>query len=324
MLTDEAKIFIKAGKGGDGVISFRREKFVPKGGPDGGDGGKGGDIYFAVDPSTHALSDFSRQKYFKAQPGENGRAKRQTGHGADDLTLKVPPGTIIREEGKILFDLKNLGEKVRLARGGKGGLGNIHFATSTYQAPRKATKGEPGEEKTLTLELKLLADVGLIGLPNAGKSTLLAHISNATPKIADYPFTTLEPNLGVANVHDKNIVFADVPGLIEGASQGKGLGDKFLRHIERTKVLVHLLDVQSQDILKDYEDIQGELCAWNSELLEKPEIIALNKIDTLLDKDVTKLAKKLAKKLDKPILTISAVSGKGIDELLNKVEENLN
>lgn len=323
MLTDEATIIIKAGNGGNGVISFRREKFVPKGGPDGGDGGKGGDIFFEVNPSTHALSEFSRQKFFKADEGENGRSKRQTGHGADDLVLNVPPGTIIREESQILFDLKTIGEKVRIAKGGKGGLGNIHFATATYQAPRKATKGEPGEEKTLKLELKLLADVGLIGLPNAGKSTLLAHISNATPKIADYPFTTLEPNLGVVKIHDKNIVFADVPGLIGGASQGKGLGDKFLRHIERTKVLVHLLDIQSLDILKDYEDIRAELKAWNPELIEKPEIIAINKIDTLLPKDATKIAKKLSKDIKKDILTISAVSGEGVDKLLATIEKSL-
>lgn len=316
MLTDEATIKIKAGDGGDGIVSFRREKFVPKGGPDGGDGGMGGNIYILSDNNTHTLSHFASQKYFEAKSGQNGMSARKHGKSAQDLVLRVPPGTVVKIDQTVFYDFKLNQEKVLVAKGGKGGLGNIHFATPTHQAPREATKGTPGEEKILKLELKLLADVGLVGLPNSGKSTLLSHISNARPKIADYPFTTLEPNLGVARYHDRSFVVADIPGLIEGASKGRGLGDKFLRHIERTKVLAHIIDINSVNPAKDYCDIRTELEAWNKDLIAKKEIVVLNKIDTLTPKDAQKIATKLSKKIKQPVLTISAVSGEGIDKLL--------
>jgi len=323
VLTDEAIIKIKAGDGGDGIASFRREKYVPKGGPDGGDGGAGGNIYFVCDANTHTLSDFARRKYFEATRGENGRDKRQHGKSAEDLYLRVPPGTVVKVDSEIFHDFTQASEKVLAARGGRGGLGNVHFATATHQTPRERTLGTKGEEKTFKLELKLLADVGLVGLPNSGKSTLLSRISNAKPKIADYPFTTLEPNLGVASYHEKSFVVADVPGLIEGASKGKGLGDKFLRHLERTKVLVHILDINSPDIAKDYRDIKNELKAWNEDLLSENEIIVLNKIDTLLPKEADKIAKKFTKDIKQNILTISAVSGEGTNELLKTVAQEL-
>lgn len=319
MLTDYAKIRVKAGDGGNGVISFRREKYVPKGGPDGGDGGKGGDVMLFCDGNAHTLSLFARQKEFKAERGEDGRAKLQTGKNGEDLILRVPPGTLISENGKIVKDFTTQGEEILIVKGGRGGWGNDHFKSATAQSPLIAKNGAPGQEKELVLELKLLADVGLIGLPNAGKSTFLSHISNARPKIAAYPFTTLEPNLGVANIHDKEVIFADIPGLISGASKGKGLGDKFLRHIERTTALVHLIDINSTDPKKDYEDIRNELKAWNPELLKKKEIIALNKVDTIQVIDAKKIAKKLSKDIKKDVFLISAVSGKGLKELLEKL-----
>ena len=324
MLTDEAMITIKAGKGGDGSASFLREKYRPKGGPDGGDGGKGGDVYFEVDPSTHALSTFTSKKYFKAENGENGRNKKQTGKSAEDLYLKVPPGTLVKENETILADLTQLNQVYKAARGGKGGLGNVHFKSATNQAPKQTTQGGPGEEKNITLELKLLADVGLVGLPNAGKSTLLSVISNARPKIADYPFTTLEPNLGVVNFQDKSFVVADIPGLIEGASKGKGLGIKFLKHLERTRVLVHLLDINSQDLYKDYTSIRKELEVWNKELTQEKELVVLNKIDTLLPKEAEQISVKFAQKLKKPVFLISAVSKTGLEEILGEIDKLLN
>lgn len=323
MLTDEATIKIKAGDGGNGIVSFLREKYRPKGGPDGGDGGDGGNIYFICDDNTHTLSDFSRQKYFASQNGENGRKKKQHGKDGKDLFLKVAPGTLIKINDEVFHDFTKIADQILAACGGKGGWGNVHFATATHQAPREATKGTPGEETIFKLELKLLADVGLIGLPNSGKSTLLSRISNARPKIADYPFTTLEPNLGVAKYQNHEFVVADIPGLIEGASKGRGLGVKFLRHIERTKVLVHLLDINSQDLVKDYQDIRKELDAWNKKFAHEDEIIVLNKIDTLLPKEATKIAKKFAKDIKKDVLTISAVSGEGIDEFLSQITKVL-
>jgi len=319
MLTDESTIRIKAGDGGNGAISFRHEKYAPKGGPDGGDGGDGGDVFFVCDNNTHTLSDFARQKVFSAERGQDGRPKKQYGKNGTDLFLKVPPGTIIKSENDILHDFKKIDDKLLIAKGGRGGWGNVHFATAVHQSPFIAKKGTSGEEKNLKLELKLLADIGLIGLPNSGKSTLLSRISNARPKIADYPFTTLEPNLGVTKIHDKELVVADVPGLISGASKGKGLGDKFLRHIERTNALIHLIDINSSDPFKDYQDIRNELGEWNKELLKKEEIVALNKSDTFENTTAQKLAKALSKKIKKEVFIISAVSGSGLKELLNKL-----
>ncbi len=327
MITDEAKIHIVAGKGGDGAISFRHEKYVPKGGPDGGDGGKGGDIYLICSGNTHTLTDYARKKQWQAENGENGRPKKQTGKNAEDLELPVPLGTIVKiqnlnfksQNDGIIYDFIKEGDKLLVAKGGRGGWGNTHFATAVHQTPYIAKRGLNGEEKEIHLELKLIADVGLIGLPNAGKSTLLSVISNARPKIADYPFTTLEPNLGVARYHDKEFVVADIPGLIEGASQGKGLGIKFLKHLERTKILVHLIDINSSDIENDYRVIREELKAWSKNLAEKTEIIVLNKADIMPRKDAQKIARKLSKVIKKPVHIISAVSGAGIEELLKEL-----
>lgn len=316
MITDEAEIQIRAGKGGDGTVSFRREKFVPRGGPDGGDGGQGGDVWLESSGNVHTLSEFARKKDWAAENGHNGQSKKKKGKDGEDLELKVPVGTIVLFEGKILHDFTKLGDRLLVARGGQGGLGNSQFATATRQAPAFAKKGETGEEKELKLELKLIADVGLIGLPNSGKSTLLSRISNARPKIADYPFTTLEPNLGVVRIGNDELIFADIPGLIEGASRGKGLGDKFLRHIERTKILVHLIDINSDHLKKDYETIRQELREWNEELLKKEEIVVLNKADTLDEKSAKMISEIISGEIKKPVLFISAVSGQGIDKFL--------
>lgn len=318
MLTDEVKIKVRAGNGGDGVVSFRREKFVPHGGPDGGDGGDGGSVFFVCENLSHTLTDYARKKEFKAERGENGRSKKQ--HGADgaDLELQVPPGTIISENDKIVADFTKIGQKLLIARGGRGGLGNVHFATSTHQTPKEIKPGTPGEEKVLKLELKIIADIGLVGLPNAGKSTLLSHLTNARPKIADYPFTTLEPNLGVAKIYEHNVVIADIPGLISGASAGKGLGDEFLRHIERTTTLLIILDITSPSPTDDYQTLMKELKDWNPDLLKKKQIIVLNKADLIS-------ASKAKKIIDTTFYTptrcvntvqaISAVTGAGLDEL---------
>jgi len=327
MLTDEAKIYIKAGKGGDGAISFRREKYVPKGGPDGGDGGDGGDIFLVCKADVQTLTNYARKKEWLAKNGENGRSKKQTGKSSDDLELIMPPGTIVEEkqegdksEGEgIIHDFIKEGDRLLIARGGHGGWGNVHFASATSQSPVFAQKGTQGEEKHLILELKLIADVGIIGLPNSGKSTLLSRISNARPKIADYPFTTLEPNLGVSSFHGKELIFADIPGLITGASEGKGLGDKFLRHIERTKMLVHLIDINSDNPKSDYEVIRSELKSWNPDLLKREEIVVLNKADTMLAEEAKKISLKFSKEIGKPIKIISAVSGEGISEFLNAI-----
>ncbi|KKQ74064.1 MAG: GTPase obg [Berkelbacteria bacterium GW2011_GWB1_38_5] len=285
MLTDEATIKIKAGDGGNGMVSFRREKYVPKGGPDGGDGGDGGDVFLVSDGNIHTLSDFARKKIFLAQRGENGKPKKQKGKDGIDSFLKVPPGTILKENDSVLYDFIKEGEKFLVARGGKGGWGNIHFATATSQSPFYARKGTPAEEKEVSLELKLLADVGLV----------------------------------VAKIHDKDLVFADIPGLIEGASQGRGLGDKFLRHIERTEILIHLIDINSSNISNDYQTIRKELKEWNPEISKKKEIVAINKADSLTEKEAQKIAKKLSKEIKKEVCIISAVSGSGIKELLEKV-----
>lgn len=318
-MIDEVVIKVQAGKGGDGLVSFRREKYVPRGGPDGGDGGRGGDIIFICSSSVNTLSQFARVKSFKAEDGEPGRRAKRTGKDASDLILKLPPGTIIREKigekWKTLADLKKEEEQVLICRGGRGGWGNYHFATSTHQTPREANPGVFGQKKTLKLELKLIADIGIIGLPNCGKSTLLARLSSAHPKIADYPFTTLEPNLGVVN----GLVFADIPGLIEGASKGKGLGDQFLHHIERTKILVHLIDVTNEDLEKSYQIIRKELADFSPKFLRKKEIIVLNKIDVL--PDWQNIHKRFIK-IHKP-LAISAVSGLGLPQFLTKISAAL-
>jgi len=321
---DESEIFVKSGKGGDGCVAFRREKYVSKGGPWGGDGGKGGDVIFIAVRNKKTLIDFHFKKHFYAENGRPGSSNNKKGKDGEDLIVEVPCGTVIKEikdgKEKILADLVNEGESVIVAKGGKGGLGNTHFKSSTNQAPRIATKGEIGEEKTIKLELKLIADVGIIGYPNSGKSTLLSRISKASPKIADYPFTTIEPNLGVVSLGDfRSFVVADIPGLIEGASMGKGLGIKFLKHIERTKILVHLLDLSENDIINRYDSIRNELKNYSEKLIEKKEIVVGNKID--LEK--SKKNMKIAKDYFKEIYFISALTGEGIKKLLERIWEEL-
>ena len=324
-LVDRARITIKAGDGGDGLATFRREKYVPRGGPDGGDGGRGGDVFLEVDPQLNTLLRFQYEQRFEADRGGSGGSARKHGRDGKDIVIKVPPGTVVRTtiDGEpYSIDLVRPGERLLAARGGKGGLGNTHFATSTHQAPRIAELGQPGEEYELELELKLIADVGLIGFPNAGKSTLLAASSAARPKIANYPFTTLSPNLGVAQVGDQTFVIADIPGLIEGAHAGVGLGHDFLRHVERTRVLVHVLDaagVDGRDPLHDFEQINEELRLYQPELAERPQVVALNKQD--LPEARTNLAR-LKRKLpvDKQmIFAISAATGEGVPPLLQRV-----
>jgi len=326
VFVDEVDIHIKAGDGGRGSLSFRREKFVPKGGPDGGNGGAGGSVYVVADPHRNTLVHFRFNPDYKAQRGGNGAGALRTGRGGRDLEIPVPVGTLVfkidPETGDKVqaADLTVVGQRVLLAQGGRGGLGNAHFATSTNRAPRKVQPGEPGEEFELHLKLKLLADVGLVGYPNAGKSTLISVISAAKPKIAAYPFTTLTPNLGVVALSgDRDFVVADVPGLIEGAHEGHGLGHQFLRHIERTKVIIHLVDVSGasgRDPVEDFDTIRKELELYNPELLKKPHLVAANKIDAVDDpKRVTALEKR-AKKLKLKFFQISAVAGTGVKELV--------
>ncbi|MGE0864710.1 MAG: GTPase ObgE [Vicinamibacterales bacterium] len=326
MFVDEVDIHIKAGDGGRGSLSFRREKFVPKGGPDGGNGGAGGSVFIVADPHRNTLVHFRFNPDYKAQRGGNGAGALRTGRGGRDLEIPVPVGTLVYKvdpetgEQRQAADLTIVGQRVLLAQGGRGGLGNAHFATSTNRAPRKVQPGEPGEEFDLHLKLKLLADVGLVGYPNAGKSTLISVISAAKPKIAAYPFTTLTPNLGVVALSgDRDFVVADVPGLIEGAHEGHGLGHQFLRHIERTKVIIHLVDVSGasgRDPVEDFDTIRKELELYNPELLKKPHLVAANKIDAVDDpKRVTALEKR-AKKLKLKFFQISAVAGTGVKELI--------
>jgi len=327
MFCDEVQIKIKAGDGGKGLVSFRREIFVAHGGPDGGDGGDGGSIYFESDPELNTLSDFRRTKMIKAFSGQAGGRKKMRGKRGQDLVLKVPLGTIIydKKTGGVLADLDNKNQKVLLAAGGKGGFGNAHFTSSTRQAPNFAECGEPGEEKELKLELKLIADVAIIGLPNVGKSTLLSHISKSRPKIADYPFTTLVPNLGIVRIGDLSFTACDIPGLIEGAYKGKGLGDKFLRHIERCRILIHILDVTRDDLSKDYKTINQELKKFSPVLAKKIQILVINKIDAI-DSSKFKVQSSKLKKLVANhylIFTISAVTGQGIKELLYYIKEQL-
>ena len=322
---DEVDIHVQAGHGGSGSLSFRREKFVPRGGPDGGNGGLGGSVYAVADPHRNTLVHFQFNPEYKAQRGGNGAGALRTGRGGKDLDVPVPVGTLIyrqQPEGdlELVADLTAVGQRVLLAKGGRGGLGNAHFATSTNRAPRKVQPGEPGEEFDLHLTLKLLADVGLVGFPNAGKSTFISVISAAKPKIADYPFTTLVPNLGVVALSgDRDFVVADVPGLIEGAHEGKGLGHQFLRHIERTKVLIHLVDVSGasgRDPVEDFDTIRRELESYNPELLEKPQLVAANKIDALDDPARVTALEKRARKLKLKFFKISAVTREGVNALI--------
>lgn len=282
MFIDQALIKISSGKGGNGIVHFRREKYVPLGGPDGGDGGRGGDIVFEVRPTLNTLSAFQRKQQFNAKPGKNGGRSNRTGRSGEDLVVFVPPGTLIYDDetGDLIGDLLTAGERIVIAKGGVGGKGNARFANSRNQVPRIAEKGEPSQTRQIRLELRLIADIGIIGVPNAGKSTFLSVVTNATPKIADYPFTTLEPNLGVAEIGDEiTLILADIPGLIEGAHMGIGLGHEFLRHIQRTKVLIHLLDGLAEDPVLDYAQINSELALFDPQLGEKPQIVAFNKID---------------------------------------------
>lgn len=327
MFYDTAKIYVKAGDGGDGVISFRREKHVPEGGPDGGDGGKGGNVVFLVDEGLRTLVDFKYNRHYKAERGQHGRGKNMHGKGGEDLVIRVPPGTLVKDAdtGEVLMDLIVPGTKVVVARGGRGGRGNARFLSNKHKAPRIAEKGEPGEERWLLLELKLLADVGLLGFPNAGKSTLISRISAAKPKIADYPFTTLTPNLGVVNLSEGNsFVVADIPGLIEGAHQGVGLGHDFLRHLERTRVLVHLVDLANWEYepYEAYQIINRELELYSRELSQKPQIVAANKIDLPEAKERLEQLRQ-ALEPDIPVFPISAVTGEGVQELLYKVANML-
>lgn len=331
MFADSAKIIIKSGKGGDGHVSFRREKYVPNGGPDGGDGGKGGDVIFVVDDGVNTLSDYRHKRSFAAQPGEDGKKRNCHGKKGDDLVLKVPAGTIIKDAAtdKIIADMSGGNRRQVVLSGGNGGLGNQHFATATMQAPKYAQPGQEALEIEVALELKVIADVGLVGFPNVGKSTLLSRVTNAQPKIADYHFTTLQPNLGVVDFEDGNgFVIADIPGLIEGASQGVGLGHEFLKHIERTRVMIHMVDaasVEGRDPVADIHAINKELEAYDPKLLNKPQVIAANKIDVLYggEGEVIKLLQAEFESLGIPVYPISAVSGQGLQELLYAVRKLL-
>ena len=326
MFTDQVEIHVKSGKGGDGMVHFRREKFVPQGGPDGGDGGKGGDVIFEVKPTLNTLSSFRTHQKFKAETGVNGGPSQMTGRNGKDLIIPVPPGTVLfdADTGELIGDLTEPGQKLTVLKGGRGGRGNQHFATSRNQVPRTAEKGEPAEERRLRLELKLIADIGLIGVPNAGKSTLLSVLTNARPKIAPYPFTTLEPNLGVANIDDDTtVVLADIPGLIEGASHGAGLGHDFLRHIQRTRVLVHLLDGLSEDPVADYSQINSELALFDPNLAKKPQLAVLNKIDQPDVQEKLANIQKKFKKLNVELMTISALASTNTRELLIKAYRTL-
>lgn len=318
---DWAKIYVRSGKGGPGCISFHREKFVEYGGPDGGNGGHGGDVYVEAVSNLNTLIDYRFQQHFEAQNGMHGMGRQRSGKSGEDLILKLPVGTqvLAEDEETVLVDLTREGQKVLLFKGGDGGVGNAHYKSATNQSPRKSTPGFPGVEATLYLRLKLIADAGIIGLPNAGKSTFITQVSGARPKIADYPFTTLVPNLGVARTDDHEIVFADIPGLIEGASEGLGLGDKFLSHVERTGVLLHLIDATQEDPLEAYHIVRHELEQYGEGIAEKPEIIALNKTESL-DTDVKKkLQKQFAKVSKTNVFFISNFSGEGIPDVLREV-----
>lgn len=320
MFVDKGRLFVSGGRGGDGCLSFRREKYVEMGGPDGGHGGHGGNVWLEADPHKTTLADFSYRPHFKAPAGLHGQGANKTGRSGEDIVIRVPPGTLVYRQGRLLTDLKNPGDRFLAAAGGRGGRGNASFKTSTNTAPRVAEKGEPGETNELDLELKLLADVGLVGFPNAGKSTLLSRISKAHPKIADYPFTTLSPNLGVAHVGERFFVVADIPGLIEGAHAGRGLGDEFLRHIERTRVLIHLVDVtgfEGKSAAQNFRVLNRELGAYSPALLNKPQLVVAGKMDLT---DSARLLAAMKRRLKKVhVYAISAVTGQGVPQLLGAV-----
>jgi len=315
---DQAKIYIASGAGGNGCVSFRREKFIEFGGPDGGDGGKGGNVWASCVENLNTLIDYRYQQHFKAKRGGHGMGRDRAGANGADCVIKVPPGTQIFAEDQetLLADLEKPGERALLAKGGNGGFGNAHFKSSTNQAPRRANPGQPGEELTIWLRLKLIADAGLVGLPNAGKSTLLATVSAAKPKIAAYPFTTLHPNLGVVRAGDVDFVLADIPGLIEGASEGAGVGTRFLGHVERTKVLLHLVDATEEDVAGAYRTVRRELNAYGAGLERKKEIVALSKCDAVDKKTIAERAEALKKAARKTPIVLSAVSGEGVKEAL--------
>jgi GTP-binding protein len=336
MFLDQAQIQIQSGKGGDGMVHFRREKYVPRGGPDGGDGGKGGDVVLEVVPTLNTLYAFQNKRQFRAQDGGNGAKQNMTGRSAEDLVIPVPPGTVVFDAGgsELLGDLVEAGQRLVVAKGGRGGRGNTHFTSSVRQTPRVAERGEPGEERSLRLELKLIADVGIVGVPNAGKSTLLSVVTHARPKIAAYPFTTLEPNLGVAGLDDETtLVLADIPGLIEGAHAGVGLGHDFLRHIQRTRVLIHLLDGLAEDPLLDFAQINSELALFDPDLARKPQIVVLSKMDLpevqvrwpKLQAELKRQVKRHSKQanLDPEPLAISAVANQGLRPLLYRAAQLL-
>ena len=326
MFTDHVEIHVRSGKGGDGMMHFRREKYEPRGGPDGGDGGRGGDVIFEVKVTLNTLSAFRQNQKFAADDGKNGAKQNMSGRGGEDLVIYVPPGTVLfdADARQLIGDLIEPGQRLTICKGGRGGRGNQHFATSRNQAPSAAERGEPYEEKRIKLELKLIADIGLVGVPNAGKSTLLTVLTNAKPKIAPYPFTTLEPNLGVAPIDDDtSVVIADIPGLIEGAAEGAGLGHDFLRHIQRTRVIIHLLDGLGDDPLADFSQINSELALFDPNLAKKPQIVALNKIDQPEVQERLKDLQKKFKKQKVEFMTISALARTNTHELLLKAAEKL-
>ncbi len=318
---DQVKIYIKAGNGGDGSPSFRREKFIEFGGPDGGDGGKGGSVILRAEQNLNTLIDYRYQQHHKAKRGENGAGQNRTGKSGDDLILKVPLGTQVFEEDNktLIYDFINIGEEFVAATGGKGGLGNTRFKSSTNRAPKKITKGTLGEEFTIWLQLKTIADIGIIGLPNAGKSSLLASITNANPKIANYQFTTLNPNLGVASYDDKEITIADIPGLVEGAHKGTGLGIQFLKHIERCKSLLHLIDITNEDLKKSYIQVKNELKNYSTKLNKKKELIVLNKIDLIDEKEIKKIVKDFSKNSKTEIMTLSTLKKDSVSKIKAKL-----
>ena len=322
---DQAKIYVKAGDGGPGSSSFRREKFVEFGGPDGGDGGDGGSIILSAQENLNTLIDFRFKQHFKAERGQNGMGKKKTGKNGKDLILKIPIGTQIFEEDNntLIDDLTKIGQKIVIAKGGKKGLGNVRFKSSTNRAPRKKTDGSEGESFWICLQLKVIADIGIIGMPNAGKSSLLSMLTKAKPKIANYPFTTINPNLGVASYNDKEVTLADIPGLIEGAHEGIGLGDKFLRHIERCKSLIHLIDITDENVLENYQKIRKELSKYSTSLLKKKEIIVFNKIDIISANESNTKISSFKKKIRKNIYKISVMQNNGLTNLKKNLINNV-
>ena len=322
---DLAKVYIRSGGGGNGAVSFRREKYVEYGGPDGGDGGKGGDVWAETVEGLNTLIDFRYQQHFFAKNGQGGMGKQRSGRDGDDIILRLPVGTEVLDEDEetVIADLTEVGQRVLLAKGGNGGFGNLHFKTSINQAPRRSNPGQEGVERTIWLRLKLIADAGLLGLPNAGKSTFLAAASNARPKIADYPFTTLHPNLGIVGIDEAEFVMADIPGLIAGASEGRGLGDRFLGHVERCSVLLHLVDGTAEDVAGDYRTIINELEAYGGHLADKPRVTALNKIDALDDEERAEQRAALEAETGAPVLMMSGVSREGLQHVLRAVRAEI-